>query len=133
MSKILLPSDGSASSLIAAEYAASLMELIPCLELTILAVEDDQVVAEEVIKRTKAIFDREELTVKTLINKGQEEVGDIITYYANNGTFDQIIMGRRGLNRVQGIFLGSVSEKVIHNAKCPVTIVPQNTRTISCS
>lgn len=132
MSKVLLPTDGSPSSIIAAEYATSLMKLISSLELTILAVEDNQFEAEEVIKRTKAIFDREGFVVKTIINKGEEEVGEIITYYANNGPFDHIIMGRRGLNRVQDIILGSVSQSVIHKAKCPVTLVPLNTKTVKC-
>jgi len=36
---------------------------------------------------------------------------------------DVIVMGSRGLSQVQGILLGSVSEKVLRRAPCPVTIV----------
>jgi len=35
-----------------------------------------------------------------------------------------IVMGSRGLNAVLGSVLGSVSMGVLHNAPCPVTIVP---------
>ncbi|MBM7853864.1 nucleotide-binding universal stress UspA family protein [Desulfohalotomaculum tongense] len=129
---VLLPTDGSRSALGAAEYTASLMKLVPCMKVTLLAVEDDQVDGEKVIQRTKAIFAREGLAVKTVVNKGEEEVGKIISYYANNGPYDQVIMGRRGLNRLQDILLGSVSEYVIHHAKCPVTVVPQNAKTLDC-
>ncbi len=130
--RVLLASDGSESSLVAAEYAASLMKMIPCMELTILTVDDHQVAGKEVIERTKAIFDREGLPVKTVINKGEEEVGKIIAFYANNGPYDHVIIGRRGLNRIQDILLGSVSEKVIHLAKCPVTVIPKNTKVKTC-
>jgi len=35
-----------------------------------------------------------------------------------------IVMGSRGLNAILGSVLGSVSTGVLHNAPCPVTIVP---------
>jgi len=35
-----------------------------------------------------------------------------------------IVMGSRGLNAILGSVLGSVSMGVLHNAPCPVTIVP---------
>ena len=34
-----------------------------------------------------------------------------------------IVMGSRGLSRVAEILVGSVSHRVIHHARCPVTIV----------
>ncbi|MTI80774.1 MAG: universal stress protein [Firmicutes bacterium] len=32
-------------------------------------------------------------------------------------------MGRRGLNRLQDILLGSLCERVVDKSKCPVTVV----------
>ncbi|MCP1675239.1 nucleotide-binding universal stress UspA family protein [Natronocella acetinitrilica] len=34
-----------------------------------------------------------------------------------------IVMGRRGLSRMKEMLLGSVSQRVLHRAKCPVTLV----------
>lgn len=54
------------------------------------------------------------------------EVGDparAIVEYAERGAYDLIVMGSRGLNPVKGVFLGSVSYKVLCTAPCPVLIV----------
>jgi nucleotide-binding universal stress UspA family protein len=144
MHKILLPTDGSESSLKAAEYTVELMKLLPDMEVTIFTVEDTQVAGEVVINRTKEVFDQAGLAVKTEVYKGQhvgesfvyyasavkagisvDEVGDIIAGFANHGDYDGIIIGRRGINLIQNIFLGSVSEKVIKSARCAVTVVPR--------
>ncbi len=36
---------------------------------------------------------------------------------------DLIVLGSRGLSQVRAFFLGSVSDKVSHHAKCPALIV----------
>jgi nucleotide-binding universal stress UspA family protein len=36
---------------------------------------------------------------------------------------DLIVLGSRGLSQVKAFFLGSVSDKVSHHAKCPTLIV----------
>ena len=38
---------------------------------------------------------------------------------------EMIVLGSRGLGRVRGALLGSVSQKVLHHARCPVLIVRQ--------
>ncbi len=35
----------------------------------------------------------------------------------------EIIIGRRGLGRMQELLVGSVSQKLIHGARCPVTVI----------
>ena len=42
---------------------------------------------------------------------------------ANNGQFDLIIIGHRGDRKIKELFLGSTSEKVAHQSRCPVLIV----------
>jgi len=49
--------------------------------------------------------------------------GEEICRYARAGGYDLIIMGRRGLGRLQEILLGSVSEYVLRHSKIPVLIV----------
>ncbi len=43
--------------------------------------------------------------------------------FAEENNSDMIVMGSRGLGFVKGVLLGSVSQYVIENATCPVTIV----------
>lgn len=42
---------------------------------------------------------------------------------AGGGLFDLVVMGRRGRGRAAKALLGSVSEKVVREASCPVTVV----------
>jgi nucleotide-binding universal stress UspA family protein len=42
---------------------------------------------------------------------------------AKDAGFDVVVVGHRGLGRVEELFLGNISEKVAHSAPCPVIIV----------
>jgi nucleotide-binding universal stress UspA family protein len=42
---------------------------------------------------------------------------------AETGKYDMIIMGRRGLGHLKGLFMGSVSHKISNLADCPVVTV----------
>ncbi|WP_256592904.1 universal stress protein [Pseudomonas sp. 2822-17] len=42
---------------------------------------------------------------------------------ANNGEYDIVIIGSRGLNPFQEMVLGSVSHKIAKRVECPVLIV----------
>lgn len=46
-----------------------------------------------------------------------------IVRYAEDSHADLIVMGRRGMTRVTQWILGSVSERVLRYAHCPVTVV----------
>jgi nucleotide-binding universal stress UspA family protein len=46
-----------------------------------------------------------------------------ILLIADEEKVDTIIIGSTGVNTVKEFLLGGVSHKVIHHAKCPVTIV----------
>lgn len=43
--------------------------------------------------------------------------------YASSGTFDLIVIGSRGLNATERLFLGSVSDELSHHSSCPILIV----------
>jgi nucleotide-binding universal stress UspA family protein len=48
---------------------------------------------------------------------------EIIGSYADDQHCDMVVMGTRGLGPVGGLFLGSVTTKVIHVVNVPVTLV----------
>ena len=52
------------------------------------------------------------------------DVAEDILQEAEEGKFDTIVMGRRGLGMARSVLLGSVTQKVVQTAKnCAVTIV----------
>ncbi|MFZ3580110.1 universal stress protein [Virgibacillus sp. DJP39] len=51
------------------------------------------------------------------------EAGPTIVAFANDGDFDCVVIGSRGLNNLQTFILGSVSHKVAKRANCPVLII----------
>ena len=48
---------------------------------------------------------------------------DKIVEIANEGKFDLIVMGSRGTGGIKEFFLGSVSDRVTDEARCPVLLV----------
>jgi nucleotide-binding universal stress UspA family protein len=48
---------------------------------------------------------------------------DKIVKIANDGNFDLIVMGSRGAGGIKEFFLGSVSDRVADEARCPVLLV----------
>jgi nucleotide-binding universal stress UspA family protein len=47
----------------------------------------------------------------------------VILDFASSNDIDLIIMGSRGLGIVKGVLLGSVSQYIVEQAKCPVLVV----------
>jgi nucleotide-binding universal stress UspA family protein len=46
-----------------------------------------------------------------------------IVRVAKEGNFDLIVIGARGISHIREMFLGSVTDGVIHHAACPVLVV----------
>ncbi|MBW1998549.1 MAG: universal stress protein [Deltaproteobacteria bacterium] len=63
---------------------------------------------------TAAGFDENKLTVK-IENRKKSVARDIIEE-AKSG-YDTVVMGRRGLSSIEEMFLGSISQKVLHASK----------------
>jgi nucleotide-binding universal stress UspA family protein len=56
-----------------------------------------------------------------------EEIGDpasVLLRIAENLGADVLVVGRRGSSLVERLMLGSVADRLAHEATCPVLIVP---------
>jgi|HigsolmetaGSP11D_1036233.scaffolds.fasta_scaffold08256_2 nucleotide-binding universal stress UspA family protein len=138
MLKILLPTDGSPSSVHAAEYVAKLARSsdlqvevlnvqppLPAAAAGFVPVETVKAFHEE--EGEKALADtRAALETAGVRHRCHVAVGDaaetIVDQAAAHGC-DQIIMGSRGLSPVPNLLLGSTTTKVLHLSTLPVTIV----------
>lgn len=135
---ILLAADGSSHSVRACEKAIYIANRTKGAAITLIHVVDDipsqsDVVDEEMNPRDipdhrkQRIFPLQQriekenisLTIKHVFG----EPGPTIVREANDGNFDIVVIGSRGLNQFQQMVLGSVSHKVAKRAKCPVLIV----------
>lgn len=66
--------------------------------------------------------DRRELHAKPVLRVSRATAA-AITEYAKNAKVDVIIMGTHGRGGAARLFLGSVAEKVLRTAPCPVLVV----------
>lgn len=136
LKKILVAFDGSEQSRkafdlgleIAAKFEAKLL-LVGIIRLPepAISVEIDAMLDRG---RTHFAEEFEQLTARAKdADVGFEteiEVGhpaEHILRYAEDNHADMIVMGRRGLNRATRFILGSVSERVMRYAHCPVTVI----------
>ncbi|GIP36780.1 universal stress protein [Paenibacillus sp. J31TS4] len=134
---ILLAADGSPHSLRAAERAVTLAKLSPGAKLTILHVledpaferEDDlerdreRILNErsEALRPVRTLAEDKGVAYEQVFVNGEPDI--TVVEYANSRTFDVLILGSRGLNKLQEFVLGSTSHKVAKRASCPVMIV----------
>ena len=133
---ILVPVDGSEGSDRAITQAISMAEALDAKlnflyvaninQLAINACLSDAIL-EAVTKAGNVILDRAMEMVPTGIDKEAfSETGSpavVILDFAAANDIELIIMGSRGLGIVKGVLLGSVSQYIVEQAKCPVLVV----------
>ena len=148
MLKILIPTDGSPVSIKAAEKAIALGKLTNG-ELTFVTVvnmpseeryamfgmtvekqftanrkEMLKKLVEEETKMLRIVvrnLDTGDLNISQRVIVGK--AADEIIKLAEEENFDYIFMGRRGFSKAERFFIGSVTQKVISTAPCPVIVV----------
>ena len=151
--KILIAVDNSRHSRKAIQYAAIQNESSQDMKFTLLHIQPtiSQYLQDEAKKNAKARIELEQLFRKhtedaqdmlnslksQMVEKGISEsaiqltnlprmkgAANDILEYANRGTFDAVILGRRGLSGLEEIFMGSVSDNVVANSEIiPIWIV----------
>ncbi len=88
-----------------------------------------QAMADAVLAGRREVLDA---TLSNLVADGVEvdtveEVGDpagMILALCESASADLLVVGRRGAGLVERMMMGSVSDRIAHEAPCPVVIVP---------
>jgi nucleotide-binding universal stress UspA family protein len=138
--EILVPIDGSKNSLRAAKFGLEMADamnvgvrlfyVFPAASVEIIGMAgmsraDIDQAAQASAQRA---FDqiREQLGDTSVQIDQETSIGDpaeeIIRYTEDDHSV-LVVMGRRGLSRMQSLLMGSVSDKVSRHAKSPITIV----------
>ncbi len=152
--KVLVAVDGSRASLIALDYVAVMeAAVIPDLWVTLFHVEESipqglrsemgktpesfrrlQAMEERIAQRTALVLERAR---QRLLDAGLDRaklecahqgramgLAKDIVFRGEHGNFDAVVLGRRGLSRMEEMFLGSVTNKVVQHAdRVPVWVV----------
>ncbi|MFC5714033.1 universal stress protein [Thalassorhabdus alkalitolerans] len=135
--KILLAADGSENAVRSARHALGIRAGQKDSHIDIIYVIDGEKAKSEVIhfgdtaviekkrkERLKPIIEMfEEENVSYDIHLKHGEPGPSIVEFANEGNYDCVVIGSRGLNKLQSMVLGSVSHKVAKRVQSPVMIV----------
>ena len=139
--RVLLPIDGSKSSLNAAKYVAKMAKnsLSPTT-VTLISVHDDaglghvkQFVAKSVVedylrelsekdlKAAQKVLDAARVKHNMVINYGH--IAEEIIALANKDKVDLIVMGAKGRSGFIDVLMGSVAQRVSSAAKQPVLLI----------
>ena len=132
---ILVPYDNSPNSKIALNRAFELAELSNGKITLIHVISYQKTIAkivepyrESLIDHVKKFFNqiereasRRDIPLKQEILYGNPS--EEILHFLKNKKFDIIIMGRRGITKITGPSLGSVSNAIVQNSKTPVLIL----------
>ena len=138
---ILLPFDGSTHSTNATNYCLNLAKLYKA-HVTIIFCYDEgnwnlsgisdsllegiksnrKLKANEKVKTAGSIFKNQGVEYRLETVAGLP--GDVLTSLSRSKAYDLIIMGSHGHSDITGLFLGSVTHKVLNTIYCPILIVP---------
>lgn len=101
------------------------MHVCPACTADIDLQDTNRKIAERILEDAGSIVSVKETDVQLMIEADYppESVGLAITDIAKERKVDLIILGSRGLSEVKGLLLGSVSNKVLQHAECPVLVV----------
>ena len=139
--KILLPIDGSKSSLNAAKYAAKMAKNSRSpVSVTLVSVHDDiglghvkqfvaksvvddclREVSEKELKAAQKVLDAAGVKHNMAIKRGH--IAEEIISLANKDKVDIIVMGAKGRSGFLDVLMGSVAQRISSSAKQPVLLI----------
>ncbi len=135
--RILVATDGSVSSMKAVRKALEIAKREGA-KITLMSVayysKDDfdemwptvqdklEAEAAKALEKSKALFDAQSIPVETVLEAGLVPANNIIRR-AEEGKFNEIIMGSTGLKGLKRALMGSTAAKVVAQAPCSVSII----------
>ena len=141
--KILLPTDGSESAQNAFEYALRVADLTGSDIIVLNVVEkmtknlkfglQSQLEvslkeeSEKLLKKTIEKIKKKGIKVESRIEFGVPH--QKILKFALKEDIDLIVMGTQGLSGLARLMLGSVADRVLRGASCPVLLIPSRVKT----
>jgi nucleotide-binding universal stress UspA family protein len=144
--KLLVPIDGSAAAARALAHALGLAQQTADSQLILLNVQNAQTLelsdiqprletaaalgaaaSDKVLGQPVAQCSFAGIRCVALSEYGP--IAETIARVARETRADHIVMGTRGLGRLQGLVLGSVATQVVHLADIPVTLVKEHAAT----
>jgi len=139
ITKILLATDGSEHAYRAAEKAIELVSQLGSASLTLIHIsslnppaslifEPGDELQKFLLKEshpalaaTEYLLSSAKISCELIVALGNP--AEEIIKKANSEDYDMVIVGSRGLNKLQEIVIGSVSKEIIYRANCPVLVV----------
>lgn len=142
VTRILVPIDGSDSSMRAAEYGVNVAKMLGAQIIVVYVI--DAVVLDEArsffkvgeyedvelklkqagqryINYVLGLAEKEGVKAASLLAKGRPF--DVIVHIAEESKVDLIVMGTHGRRGPDRILIGNVAERVIEYSPCPVLVV----------
>jgi nucleotide-binding universal stress UspA family protein len=147
--RILVPVDFSGNSARALDYAAGLarlfgatIEVLHVWSVPSLLPEETLVTAgQHAVKLIELVQSNAEAELRDFVSRAagrgvvvartRAEPGiasQVILDAAKNGAYDLVVMGTRGRDSVPDVLLGSVAERVVRRAPCPVVTIRDDAR-----
>ena len=137
--KILVPTDGSVYSMRAAEYGIRIAKMLSAQILVVYVI--DVVVLDQISNATErgnvelelkqagqryvnyvlGLAEKEGVKSSSLLAKGRPY--EQIVHLAKESNIDLIVMGTYGRRGAERVLIGSVAERVIEYAPCPVLVI----------
>ena len=135
--KILAPVDGSEVTERVVDVACDLTKLfdtsltlahVVVLPVTIepgVAVDPAPLeqVGQRILESAKKVSERRGCNADVMLESAVGNAGHRIVSIAKENDFDLIVIGARGIGKIEALLLGSVCDAVTHSASCPVLVV----------
>lgn len=121
--KILVPTDGSIFSELASREAISIAKRTKSslIALSVAKKDENLLVAETSVGMVKEVAEKQGIKVEVLTIKGEPH--EVIVDTAEKKKAGFIVVGSHGRSGIERLLMGSVTERLIGHAGCPVLIV----------